>query len=107
MATDVNSYETYDEITGRLDQIVADVRNKDTSLERSLDLLDEAIELGSRAVEMVDKVEFTPEEQEALEEGASGAEAGEAEEDGEAGTSDSDSSDAAEPEPSDQGGEKA
>ena len=38
------------------------VRSKDTSLERSLDLFDEAIELGSRAVEMVDKVDFTEEE---------------------------------------------
>lgn len=50
---------TYDEICERLDQIVADVRSKDTSLERSLDLFDEAIELGSRAVEMVDRVDYS------------------------------------------------
>ena len=39
---------TFDDITERLDQIIAQVRSKDTSLERSLDLFDEAIELGSR-----------------------------------------------------------
>jgi exodeoxyribonuclease VII small subunit len=73
MAKEGASFETYDEITGRLDEIVADVRDKDTSLERSLDLLDEAIELGSRAVEMVDKVEFTPAEQQDLAEGEQAA----------------------------------
>lgn len=78
MAKEGASFETYDEITGRLDEIVADVRDKDTSLERSLDLLDEAIELGSRAVEMVDKVEFTPAEQQDFAEGEqAGAEAAE------------------------------
>ncbi|MFR2950599.1 MAG: exodeoxyribonuclease VII small subunit [Collinsella intestinalis] len=38
---------SFDEITERLDEIIAQVRSKDTSLERSLDLFDEAIELGS------------------------------------------------------------
>ena len=71
MAPDDSSYQTYEEICGRLDEIVGDVRKKDTSLERSLDLLDEAIELGSRAVEMVDKVGFSPEEQAELEAEAS------------------------------------
>ena len=42
--------KTFDDITDRLDEIVAAVRSKDTSLERSLDLFDEAIKLGSRAV---------------------------------------------------------
>ena len=50
-----------------LDQIIATVRSKDTSLERSLDLFDEAIELGSRAVDMVDKFELTPREADKLE----------------------------------------
>ena len=45
------SVRNFDEISDRLDQIIATVRSKDTSLERSLDLFDEAIELGSRAVE--------------------------------------------------------
>ena len=33
--------KTFDDITDRLDEIVAAVRSKDTSLERSLDLFDE------------------------------------------------------------------
>ena len=56
---DTSAYRTFDDITGRLDEIVADVRSKDTSLERSLDLFDEAIALGSKAVEMVDTTNFT------------------------------------------------
>ena len=56
------SVRNFDEISDRLDQIIATVRSKDTSLERSLDLFDEAIELGSRAVDMVDKFELTPRE---------------------------------------------
>ena len=58
------SVRNFDEISDRLDQIIATVRSKDTSLERSLDLFDEAIELGSRAV---DKFELTPREADKLE----------------------------------------
>ena len=61
------SVRNFDEISDRLDQIIATVRSKDTSLERSLDLFDEAIELGSRAVDMVDKFELTPREANKLE----------------------------------------
>lgn len=64
---DVSAYKTFDDITERLDQIVGDVRDKGTSLERSLDLFDEAIALGSKAVEMVDKVDFSPKERAMLE----------------------------------------
>ena len=60
---DISQYKTFDQITGRLDQIIGQVRDKDTSLERSLDLFDEAIALGSAAVELVDTTEFTPEEE--------------------------------------------
>lgn len=56
----------FDEITERLDEIIAQVRSKDTSLERSLDLFDEAIELGSRAVDMVDSFELSPREADML-----------------------------------------
>lgn len=51
---DTSAYTTFDEIAGRLDEIAGQVRQKDTSLERSLDLFDEAIALGSKAVDMVD-----------------------------------------------------
>ena len=57
---------TFDDITERLDEIITTVRSKDTSLERSLDLFDEAIELGSKAVDMVDSFELSPREAEML-----------------------------------------
>ncbi len=57
---------TFDDITERLDEIVTAVRSKDTSLERSLDLFDEAIKLGSEAVDMVDRFELSPREADLL-----------------------------------------
>lgn len=62
------SPRNFDEITVRLDEIVSAVRSKDTSLERSLDLFDEAIKLGSRAVDMVDSFELSPREADMLDE---------------------------------------
>lgn len=62
------SSRNFDEITARLDEIVSAVRSKDTSLERSLDLFDEAIKLGSRAVDMVDSFELSPREADMLDE---------------------------------------
>ena len=66
--TKVNTseYQSFDQITARLDSIVDQVRDKDISLEHSLDLFDEAIALGSKAVTMVDTTEFTAEEEERL-----------------------------------------
>lgn len=60
---DVSRYQTFSDITGRLDDIVGQVRDKDISLERSLDLFDEAIALGSKAVSLVDATDFSPEEE--------------------------------------------
>lgn len=60
---DVSRYQTFGEITERLDDIVSQVRDKDVSLERSLDLFDEAIALGSKAVSLVDATDFSPEEE--------------------------------------------
>lgn len=62
---------TFDDITERLDEIISQVRSKDTSLERSLDLFDEAIELGSRAVDLVDTLELSPREVEMLDDSSS------------------------------------
>lgn len=62
-----SAVHTFDDITARLDEIITTVRSKDTSLERSLDLFDEAIELGSKAVDMVDRFELSPREAEQLE----------------------------------------
>lgn len=61
-----STVHTFDDITERLDEIVATVRSKDTSLERSLDLFDEAIKLGSKAVDMVDSFDLSPREAEQL-----------------------------------------
>lgn len=60
---DVSGYTTFGEISERLDDIVSQVRDKNVSLERSLDLFDEAIALGSKAVSLVDATDFTPEEE--------------------------------------------
>ena len=60
---DTSPYKTFDQITTRLDEIIVQVRDKDTSLERSLDLFDEAIALGTKAVGMVDATDFSPEEE--------------------------------------------
>ncbi|WP_035425397.1 exodeoxyribonuclease VII small subunit [Atopobium fossor] len=67
---DTSTYKSFDDIVGRLDEIVGVVRDKDTSLERSLDLFEEAISLGSKAVDMVDKVDFTAQELAQMEEEA-------------------------------------
>ena len=52
----------FSDVTDRLDEIICAVRDKDTSLEQSLDLFDEAIALGTRAVDLVDKAALSPEE---------------------------------------------
>lgn len=65
---DTSRYQTFGDITSRLDDIVAQVRDKDVSLERSLDLFDEAIALGSKAVDLVDATDFSPEEEAKLDE---------------------------------------
>ena len=51
---DTSGYQTFAQITERLDQIVGQVRKKDLPLETSLDLFEEAIALGSKAVDFVD-----------------------------------------------------
>ena len=60
---DTSAYESFEDISGRLDQIIDLVRDKETSLERSLDLFDEAIALGSKAVDLVDATDFSAREQ--------------------------------------------
>ena len=61
-----STVHTFDDLTDRLDEIIAAVRSKDTSLERCLDLFDEAIGLGSKAVDMVDTFELSPREADSL-----------------------------------------
>lgn len=68
-----SAQNSFDEISARLEEIVAAVRSKDTSLERSLDLFDEAIRIGSKAVEMVDQFDLSDREAEILDERESAA----------------------------------
>ena len=69
-----DEYRTFAEVRARLDEIVVEVRKKDLSLEKSLDLYEEAIKLGNRCAELVDKPDYTAEEalaaQEVLEKAA-------------------------------------
>ena len=92
---DTSGYQRFSDVTARLDEIIADVRNKDTSLERSLDLFDEAIALGTRAVDLVDKAAFSPEERERLAEPVSSEQDAEPEKS----SDDSESSDASDSDP--------
>ena len=46
----LNSASRYGEVVSRLDEIVNTVKSKDSSIERSLDLLDEALRLSMEAV---------------------------------------------------------
>lgn len=93
---DTSKYQTFSQITGRLDDIVMAVRDKDVSLEKSLDLFDEAIALGSKAVDMVDATDFSPEEEAQLEQQKAEAEKGEgAEADAEKPAADAPAADAA------------
>lgn len=63
-----STVRTFDDVMARMDDIVTAVRAKDASLEHSLDLFDEAIALGSKAVEMVDNFELSDHEAAQLEE---------------------------------------
>ena len=66
---DLSSYKSYGEVAARLDEIVGTVRSKDTSLELSLDLLDEAIALGSKAVDLVERIDLADQPDNASAEG--------------------------------------
>lgn len=59
---DTSGYTTFGQINERLDEIVVQVRRKDLPLESSLDLFDEAIALGSKAVDFVDTAPVLPDE---------------------------------------------
>ncbi len=58
----VDERASFGELRARLDEIVVEVRNKDLSLEKSLDLYEEAIKLGNRCAELVDKPDYTEQE---------------------------------------------
>lgn len=49
---------TYSQAKTRLDDIVAQVRKKDVSLEKSLDLLEEGVRLANQCTELIDQAEW-------------------------------------------------
>ena len=49
---------TFEQARVRLEEIATEVRKKDTSLERSLDLLEEGVRLANICTELVDHVDF-------------------------------------------------
>ena len=73
MRTIANEPRTFAEVRARLDEIVTEVRNPELSLEKSLDLYEEAVKLGGMCADMVDRANYTPEEElEISDEGISG-----------------------------------
>jgi len=69
MAEDSYSFTT---ARTRLEEIVAQVRKKDTSLEKSLDLLEEGVRLANACTEQIDHAEWTAPPVEAVEDSAVG-----------------------------------
>lgn len=55
----MNERSSYDRTRGRLEEIVAQVKAKDVSLEKSLELYEEALRLGNRCAEMIDRTDFS------------------------------------------------
>ncbi len=90
---DVSKYQSFGQINDRLGELVGQVRDKDVSLERSLDLFEEAIALGSKAVSLVDTTDFSPEEEARLADAEAAADKGAAAEKADATVSPADTSD--------------
>jgi len=66
---------TFDSARVRLEQIAAEVRKKDTSLEKSLDLLEEGVRLANQCTELIDATQWRTTLEEAAAEGAESMEA--------------------------------
>lgn len=58
----LSNERSFDDAVARLDEIVEATRSKATSLEDSLDLLDEAVDLWLGAVDIMDDPAFTPDD---------------------------------------------
>lgn len=53
--------ETFESTKARLEEILGQVRKKDTSLEQSLELLEEGVRLANRCNELIDQTSWRPE----------------------------------------------
>ncbi|MDR1357974.1 MAG: exodeoxyribonuclease VII small subunit [Coriobacteriales bacterium] len=56
--------QSYTKQKERLEEIVLQIRSKEVPLEKSLDLYDEALAIGTRCVEKLEQTDFTAEERE-------------------------------------------
>ncbi len=61
-----NNTNSYTQHKERLEEIVLQIRSKDVPLEKSLDLYDEALAIGTRCVEQLEQTDFTAEELESV-----------------------------------------
>jgi exodeoxyribonuclease VII small subunit len=51
---------TFEQTKARLDEILVEVRKKDTSLEKSIELLEEGVRLANRCNELIDRTGWEP-----------------------------------------------
>ena len=58
----MDEQNSYSRLKSRLEDIVVQVRSKDISLEKSLDLYEEALRIGGRCVEQIEHTDFTSDE---------------------------------------------
>ncbi|MDR1088693.1 MAG: exodeoxyribonuclease VII small subunit [Coriobacteriales bacterium] len=62
----VHNTQSYTQQKERLEEIVLQIRDREVPLEKSLDLYDEALAIGTRCVEMLEQTDFTAEERESV-----------------------------------------
>jgi exodeoxyribonuclease VII small subunit len=62
----MDKQSSYTRTRERLEEIVTQVKAKDMPLEKSLDLYEEALRLGSACAEMIDRTDFSAEELEGI-----------------------------------------
>ena len=54
----MDKQSSYKRVRERMEELVVQIRSKDLPLEKSLDLYEEALRLGSIAAEMIDRTDF-------------------------------------------------
>ncbi|MCL1879955.1 MAG: exodeoxyribonuclease VII small subunit [Actinomycetia bacterium] len=58
----MDNQSSFERVRDRMEEIVVQIRSKDLPLEKSLDLYEEALRLGSVAAEMIDRTDFSVDE---------------------------------------------
>jgi len=58
----MDSQSSFNKTRERLEEIVTQIKAKDLPLEKSLDLYEEALRLGSECAEMIDRTDFSVDE---------------------------------------------